>query len=187
METLSRWFLRRARPLTSGGSHLDTFTHPNNQLFHSEITENPTPTDTLRLRTTLSDCRSSCSGLAPDRPPASSSSSFSTSSGRQMATQKSADLSRVAAVDARLMADEEEEEEEGRNVCINVTLQLRTPLRELHAAASAHARSRSNKRAATFLKVKLNWGRRRRLHFKSVWCSRLFKVLTNSIWKCVKY
>lgn len=58
-----------------------------------------------------------------------------------MATKKSADLSRVAAVDARLTADEEEEEEEGRNVCINVTLQLRTPLRELHAAASAHVRS----------------------------------------------
>lgn len=37
------------------------------------------------------------------------------------------------------MADKEEEER--RNVCINVTLQLRTPLRELHATTSAHVRS----------------------------------------------
>lgn len=75
----------------------------------------------------MSDCRSSCSGLAPDRSPLL----------RVKRQQKSADLSRVAAVDASLMADEEGEEEEGRNVCINVTLQLWTPLQELHAASRA--------------------------------------------------
>lgn len=46
-----------------------------------------------------------------------------------MAT-KGADLLRVAAVDARLMADEEEEEAEGRNVCFNVIPQLRSPIQE---------------------------------------------------------